>query len=878
MKQGEKGFFINWPEAFSAGAEVVGGKGWNLARLERYGFMIPSGGVLIAKAYQVFIDENNLLAAIEKISQSVNIENIGEEESEKELFLLREKIKAGLFPAYMQDELISSLTKINIFDKPVAVRSSATCEDSARASFAGMHDSFLNIRGTDNIILAVKECYASLWTPRALAYRRKMGFDDNQVNPAAVVMEMVEPLAAGVGFTCDPQTGREDVVLINANFGLGESVVSGCVQPDEYRLDAENEIIQLKIGRKEYKTIACANGGTSWIDSPESSKKQVLSQEHIKRLSLIIQRVYDALGNGEQHQDVEWVFNGTDFILVQARPVTTLPRYTFARIKNQPDIWSNANLRDALPMVQSTLNWSRVKQSQGVDLGKLVGFPTPPGLQQMKRFWGRAYSNLSLQQWILYDAFGMMPGQINEAQGGHQPEIEIAPDQAHRIIKRFKRIWWVVKLIQFIRRISGSSEAAFKKVDEFVDACVHKDLVNLSDNDLIASMTAITDMLDEFSPIFFACNMAANMMPLIKTLEKNFPGRGKALANALMIGQGDITSAQHGYRLVELAEIAGQDAAARNYFSREGFDPLAWEMELPDESRFKQLFQAFLADYGDRGVYEMDICNPRWREDPSYLLHIVKNTMATANLKEFKTRQKVKADQIWQEIKPGTPPSRYRKIKRLVKQAVKGMELRKMAKYDLVKLYGALRIISLQIGRSLQDRGILAAETDVFHCSWTELFSVLKGDWNGKGLKVLVMERKAWQQKMEELAPPDYFVDETPHFEESSPNASGEVLKGLGVSAGRASGPAKLMDHPSQEAKLHRGDVLVARSADPGWTPLFLRAAAIIVETGGAGSHGAIVAREYGIPTVMNIPGIMQIIKDGQNIVVDGDEGKVFLN
>ena len=177
----------------------------------------------------------------------------------------------------------------------------------------------------------------------------------------------------------------------------------------------------------------------------------------------------------------------------------------------------------------------------------------------------------------------------------------------------------------------------------------------------------------------------------------------------------------------------------------------------------------------------------------------------------------------------------------------------------------------------LGKQGILAAKNDVYHCSWTELFSILKGDWNGRGLKVLVAERKAWRQKMEELSPPDYFIDEIPHFVESVSHSSGHALKGLGVSAGRASGPAKLMDHPGQEEKLHMGDVLVARSTDPGWTPLFLRASAIVVETGGVGSHGSIVAREYGIPAVVNIPGIMQVIKEEQNIVVDGSEGKVFL-
>lgn len=181
---------------------------------------------------------------------------------------------------YIQEELIAQLKGMGILSKPLAVRSSATCEDSARASFAGMHDSFLNVRGTDNIILAVKECYASLWTPRAVAYRRKMKVGDDEVFQAVVILELVEAVAAGVGFTCDPRSGREDVVLVNANFGLGESVVSGAVEPDEYCLDTKLEIVERRMGRKENQTMARPDGGTKLIASPGSSEKQVLSDEN----------------------------------------------------------------------------------------------------------------------------------------------------------------------------------------------------------------------------------------------------------------------------------------------------------------------------------------------------------------------------------------------------------------------------------------------------------------------------------------------------------------------------------------------------------------------------------------------------------------------
>ena len=837
------------------------------------------GGVLSAEAYQGFIEENDLREAIEVFSQKVTINNIGERELEEKLFLIREKIKVGRISTYIQEEMTSILKNIGILEKPVAVRSSATAEDTAGASFAGIHESFLNVRGMDNILSSIKGCYASLWTVRAVAYRRKMNIRVEEVIPAVVIMEMVEAEAGGVAFTCDPMTGREDAVLISANFGLGESVVSGAVEPDEYRLNYLCEITEKKIGRKEGKTIAGLSGGIEFLESAQSSTSQVLSDGNISKFGLLIHRVFDAIGCGEQHQDIEWVFDGSEFILVQARPVTVLPRYTLEGIKNQPDIWSNANFRDVMPMVQSNLNWSHMKQALNTCCYapfKAIGCQIPLGLQFVKLYQGRAYLNLSIQQWLYYDTLGFAPREYNEIIGGHQPEIEINEKKPFAGIKGCIILGRMLKFIITYQKITRNANKSFDNLDGIVKVLLKENFKGLAEKDILKKIAEIRNATIEFIPVFMFC-ATSFMVPLEKALEKFFPGKGKAVANALMAGCGDITSAQHGYRLVEMAEIARSDAAARRFFSSETLNLLLWEKDLPEESPFKQALRNFLAEYGHRGVYECDIVNPRWREDPSYILNIIRSTMETADLGKIKARQKEKAIGIRREVKKRIPFYRRILINHLLKQAIKGSELREMAKSVIVKISEPTRIVLLEIAQRFAEKSIIVEQFDIFHCTWHEIFSVLQGDWDGRGLNILVAERKDRSKEMESLSSPDVIIDEAPHFAEPVNISSGNVLTGMGVAAGRASGAAKLIYHPDEGEKLQAGDVLVAPSTDPAWTPLFLRVSAIVVETGGSASHGSIVAREYGIPAVVNVPGVMKVIKDNQFITVDGDEGKIYI-
>lgn len=884
---GEK-YFLTWEEAFKFGTQIAGGKGWNMGRLARYGFNIPRGGVLTTGTYNEFISHNRLQELVKDIARSVTNENIDENSSQDRLRKLRKEIMEGSVPHIIVEKMTSKLSTLGVLEKPLAVRSSAAAEDSLRASFAGIHESFLNISGMDKILTAVKGCYASLWSPQAVVYRRKLNIRDDEAAAAVVIMEMVEAQAAGVGFTCDPQTGRPDVLTVNANFGLGESVVTGAVEPDTYYLDAGAwsavpRLMERKTGRKEGLTQIKEDGGTKFVKSSELSSRQVLPDEIIGKLGLLLLRVFESLGNGEQHQDVEWVYDGRDFVLVQARPVTIRPRNTFGALKNQPDIWSNGNLRDALPMVQSPLNRHLMKNFIDTDLEASfteIGYRLPKGLEFSRFFNGRLYLNLSVLQWGMFDCMGVLPRDFNKFWGGHQPEIELKDTKPFQGLTGLKRIWRILKAGLLINRLAKNSTRIHDHLSSSVESLTKKGLRQLDDADFINLYDEISAVVSKFAREFWFLSGAATapVGSLMRLLSKYFGDKAPAVLNALMVGgKARITSADQGYRLVELAEIARRDNDAFQFLTGTTFKPFAWEEKLPDNSRFKQTFRDFMIEFGHRAVYELDIINPRWKEDPSYLLDIIRSTINTADLNKLRTEQKEKFEQAWLEIKARVPFYRRSSVRKLAAQGQAGAAVREMTKSVLAKAMESYRLIAQELGDRFYQREIIEEQTDIYFCTWPELFSVLTGEWDGTGLWELAAARKAAKKEMELISPPDIIFGDTPKLTEPVTGLLDNCLEGVPVAAGKATGIARLINHPGEGQRLQPGEVLVAPSTDPGWTPLFLKASAVVMETGGFLSHGAIVAREYGVPAVVNIPGVMKHIKDGFKVVVDGDQGKVFL-
>lgn len=881
-------YLLNWKEAFQSGVPMVGGKGWNLGRLDQYGFNVPQGEVLTAQAYDEYIKYNELQKIIDNVASATTLDNLDEADVKYRLEQLREKIMGGSIPPTIIQELSTYINSCEKLKKSWAVRSSAVAEDSEKASFAGMHDSFLNVCSLEDILLAVKGCYASLWSSRAVAYRKKMNISDDDVKAAVVIMEMVEAKAAGVGFTCDLLSGRQDVLVINANFGLGESVVSGIVEPDTYYLETEAvnaspHLISRKIGHKQGRVIRSENGGTQFIKSEEMSLQQVLKDKEIEKLGRLLMRVFDALGNSDQHQDVEWVYDGGKFVLVQARPITTIPRKTFPALQNKPDIWSNGNYRDAVPMVQSPLSRHLMKNivdtmHQGFFTG--VGYDFPHGLQFSKFFNGRLYCNISVQQWGNYDAMGALPQGFSVFWGGHQKDMEIEDTDPYGGAIGLKRKECVVKNMDLVKQCKENSAKTWSQIIASVKSITSEDFSKWTDQDFISKYNELGSVVKGMAKEFMFLSAAGSMpiMYLLNILTEYFSDKALMVINALMVGgTADITSADHGYRLIEMAEIAGEDIDAVKYFNDANFDPMKWQVKLPESSPFKKAFHKFIQEYGHRAVYEMDIINPRWREDPSYLLGIIRSTINTADIGRLKKEQKEKLKQAWIEIKEKVPTSKHSEIRKLIKECQDGAAVREKNKSVLALIMDVYRTIAIELGHRFYERAVIKEPDDVFFCTWAELFSVLSDEWDGRGLQFIIAGRKEWKKKMELIAPPDVIYGETPKFTEPVIEGSSNCLTGIPVAAGKASGLVRLINNPNEGGRLQIGEIMVAPSTDPGWTPLFLKAGAVVMETGGFLSHGAIVAREYGIPAVVNISGVMSMLKDGQKILVDGDKGKIFL-
>ena len=876
-----------------ASLDLVGGKAANLGVLIAAGLPVPTGFAVTTDAYRLTVEGTGLgqlyaeLAAISPTDTTALANHARR---------ARELLAAAPMPTDVARDVSSAYHALTGGPGvPVAVRSSATAEDLPTASFAGQHDTYLNVVGSEAVQEAVQRCWASLWTDRAVSYRAVNGIDHASVQLAVVVQRMVEVAVAGVLFTADPVTGRRHRAVVDASPGLGEAVVSGAVNPDRFVVDAHTgEIVERRLGDKKVVVRAVPGGGTEQVAVPADPNSASLTDPQLRQLVALGERVERHYG---APQDIEWALDGDGRLwLTQARPITTL--FPLPPTRAMPPDGSPLRVYFCLSLAQglhrpiTPLGMSAFRVLGSSMLSAVAGIAVPDplaGPPALTTAAGRPFLDITglIRHPVGRVAFPKVLD-VMEARSAVVvrrllEDPRLAPRPGGRVVfaRRFARfaIRYRVPLVaaaavarpETAHRRTARLEAELRdRTQPLRDASAHERLA--------AAIRLLHEGIVPNAPrIAPAAAAGFGLLGLARGLlgEDAHPGDLQTVLRGL---PHNVTT-EMDLSLWQLAAQIRADAAATTAVRDGDVVDLAARYRaggLPPV--VQQGLDTFLSRYGHRAAAEIDIGLPRWREDPGYLLSVLANylrlpTDAADPVRDF---QRGAADA---EAMIGTLQDRARRRGRARAAAV-GFSLRRtrqlaglreMPKYLMILGLAGARAELLTIGQQLATAGRVAQADDLFFLDLREVRAAI----DGADQRALVRQRReTYGRELRRRHLPRLLLSDGTEPEAATVPAADGALRGTPASAGVVTAPARVVLDPAG-AHLEPGEILVAPSTDPGWTPLFLTAGGLVMEMGGANSHGAVVAREYGIPAVVGVPDATARIATGQRVHVDGTNGVV---
>src|SRR5215204_5793302 len=853
---------------------LVGGKGANLGELSRAGLPVPPGYVVTTRAYDAFVEVSGIkgevvaLASVPRAEDPAGFEEVAEG--------IRTLFSGGKVPDEMAEEIRSSYQELSDDrETPVAVRSSATAEDLPGMSFAGQQETYLNVRGAEALLEAVKNCWASLWTARAMAYRACQGIGPATVSLAVVVQRMVESEAAGVMFTANPSSGRRDQATISAAWGLGESVVSGSVTPDSMVVEkGSGRVISRETANKEVMTVY-TEGGTAERPVPEALQRQpVLDEEAVATLSrygATIEELY------ETPQDIEWALGDGEFFVVQARPITALPE----------------------PMADPPTNWS-VPDPKGFYVRASIVEQLPDPLSPL--FADLAYGSVtrSLQK-LMNELLGS--DTLREGELAF-PTIN---GYAYYYYKMAAILRISVKALAVLPSLYGSGKASgVKRWREYSHpryATIVKEWEAKPPEDLpaVGLLAGVRELLDAGTEYYTSVQ---TIIPIAATSEMLFTGfydrlisrEGDPPGQIFLLGF-DSTPIRAEKSLYDLGMWCGEHpklAAALLETSSERTLELLRTEEPPvgmgervwDDWRLR--FQAHLDSYG-YAVYNLDFVNPVPADDPAPLFDTLKFYLRGQgqNPHERQRRMVRRREEATKAVLERLDPARGRLISRLLRWAQDAAPVREDALADTGLAWPVMRRMLLELSRRLVEAGAVEKPADVFWLRWDELEdkvgSLDAGETQLASLADPVEQRKMLWRAQRRVTPPQllpkdsWFMVLESLMPAASEDQTGDTIKGIAASGGQVTSTARVLGGPGDFGQMRPGEVLVAAITTPAWTSLFAMASAVVTDVGGPLSHSSIVAREYGIPAVLGTGVATRRIRSEQNIRVDGDAGTVML-
>ncbi|MDA8235163.1 MAG: PEP-utilizing enzyme [Clostridia bacterium] len=818
-------------EVFQKDVALVGGKAANLGDLAR-GLRVPSGFCLTSEAYLRHLNQSKSQQKILDLLWEVDLENLDA------LNVVSEKIRRIILESPFNPEVEKAIGEKYLQFRAekdsflVAVRSSATAEDRPDASFAGQQESYLNVDGLSDVLAKVKECWASLWTPRAIHYRAKKGYENETVRMAVIIQEMLPAQISGVMFTANPVNNSRREILIEATRGLGEAIVSGHVTGESYTISKDG-----------FRLLA--------VTGADPAKGPMFTELQLKQLALYGDKIEQYY---ESHQDVEWAYLKGEFYFLQTRPITTLADEEAEEIQwdklsqLQKEILTTVSERFPEPIypidgevtklffAAQFENWERMGYRVGVmdwsrvEKGMFPEFFVPPTI---KPGWRQLFAFLGIGKVL-----------------GSDPSGDWRRESQH-----------LTKMLKFLKG---------KKLNDFPYDIVHEYL-----EDALKELHLFLMLRYKF--------FAKNRMPssiLLWFLKRLFGREAKEIHDNLLAGIPCLTL-EINQKLRQLA----QQAKGLSEVNRALLEVEVTAMEerlagVKGGSEYLSAFREFMDVYGDRetsiGLGGLGVTT--WREAPEVVWGILKGMVKggietdLAREQALHRRREEAERRLNERLSQGIWSLLPVKglVSKLVEHNRSFAAFREDSHFDLTRALSVYRILFLELGRRFVRQGLLDDPKDIMYLSFYELKDVIYEMYhyikiNQKVFRHQIAESKAFYQRR--LA--------RWRARGAAQEAADGALQGVPSSSGVVAGPVRIINDPREFYKLKPGDIMVAPYTNPTWTPLFASAVGIVVDTGGAASHAAIIAREYGIPAVMGVPGASKVLKDGEIITVNGSLGTV---
>jgi rifampicin phosphotransferase len=867
-----RAYVLGFQDVGRSDVAVVGGKGANLGELSRLeGVRVPDGFCISTEAFERVVGAAPALGGlIDRLSPL----KADDREAIRELSAAIRGVIEGLaIPEDIQEAIGRFLARLGEREA-YAVRSSATAEDLPAASFAGQQDTYLNVIGKPAILKHISRCWASLFSERAVAYRLQHGFDHLQVHMAVVVQKMLFPQAAGIAFTADPVTGNRKVASIDAGFGLGDALVSGLVNADSYKV-RDGQVVEKTIATKQRATWATEGGGTQLRAlEPERHNQQVLTDAQSVRLARLSRKIEEFFG---QPQDIEWCLVDGELHIVQSRPITTLypiPEADDAGNHAYVSVGHQQMMTDAMkPLGLSLFQLTAARRMHAaggrlfVDITEQLA--SPGGRDVLLNVLGRSDPLFKDAITTLIERGDFIaptpaapnapvpaPGKRGMSPAEFQPQIEDDPAIVTDLIARSQAS--IETLKRSIRTKSGTELMDF----------------------ILQDMQVLKQSL--FEPQSFAAIMAGmNAATWLNDHMLAWLGEQNA-ADTLSLSMPNNVTSEMGLALLDVAdvirphpEVVAYLQHARDEGFLEGLLPLAGGRQAHDAIR------AWLDRYGMRCAGEIDVTRTRWREAPTTLVPLlignIKNFEPGAASRRFergRLEAAKKERELLERLKQ-LPDGEQKagETQRMVNRLRTFSGYREYPKYGIVNRYFLYRQALLEEAGRLVARGVLRDREDIYYLTFQELHEVVRTQQLDDSI---ISQRKAEHARHAKLSPPRVITSDGELIAGAYKRADlpANALVGLAVSAGVVEGRARVLSDMG-DAELEAGDILVTAFTDPSWTPAFVSIEGLVTEVGGLMTHGAVIAREYGLPAVVGVENATRLIRDGQRIRVHGTDGYV---